>query len=346
MRRWRCLCVLCVIAVSGCAQPTFDLLTPPEPPVVWPESPDPARVRYVGELKGSDDLPRRKTLSESWNELLYGPGKPSRLVTPHAVAVHAVKDRVAVADTNAKCVHVFDLDRRKYVRHDGWGEAGKAFECPVGVAWVGDDLWVADSKLHALAVLGAWGGGRLIAQDELKRPAGMAFCPADQLCYVCDAAAHVVLAFDTSGKCVKRLGSRGAGPAQFNYPSYIACGPGGVDGPAAVLVVVDTLNFRVQRLGLDGTALSVFGRKGDAAGDLALPKAAGVDSNGNVWVVDAHFENVQAFASNGTLLMAFGREGRERGEFWLPAGICIDAKRRMWIADTYNRRVQVFELLP
>jgi len=77
-----------------------------------------------------------------------------------------------------------------------------------------------------------------------------------------------------------------------------------------------------------------------------LPKGVAVGPDGNVWVVDAHFENVQAFAPDGRLLLAVGREGHAPGEFWLPAGICVDAKRRIWIADTYNSRVQVFELLP
>ena len=102
----------------------------------------------------------------------------------------------------------------------------------------------------------------------------------------------------------------------------------------------------MQRLGVDGTVLGTFGRKGDAAGDFALPKGVAFDPQGNIWVVDAQFENVQAFTSGGQLLLAIGGEGRGIGEFSLPAGICIDAKGRIWIADTYNRRVQVFELLP
>ncbi|MEZ6085720.1 MAG: hypothetical protein R3E58_17650 [Phycisphaerae bacterium] len=68
----------------------------------------------------------------------------------------------------------------------------------------------------------------------------------------------------------------------------------------------------------------MFGRKGDAAGDLALPKGVAYDASGNIWVADAHFENVQAFTTQGELLMAFGEEGTGVGEFWLPAGVFID----------------------
>jgi sugar lactone lactonase YvrE len=91
--------------------------------------------------------------------------------------------------------------------------------------------------------------------------------------------------------------------------------------------------------------MGMIGRKGDAAGDLALPKGVAIDREGNVWVVDAHFENVQIYSSTGQLLLAVGQEGNKPGEFWLPAGMCIDRQNRVWIADTYNRRVQVFELI-
>ena len=335
-----------VAATAGCSRPVVDPLTPPEPPVVWPSSPDRARVRYLGELKGSDDYPRRRTLSERWDELLHGPSQPSKLVSPHGVAVHADGDRVAIADTNGMCVHVFDLAGKAYTRWDGCGEPVEALACPVAAAWVGDALWVADAKLHAVAVIPSSGKGRFVGRDALARPAGMAFCGANGLCYVTDAGAHAVLAFDRQGKLIARFGSHGSGAGQFNYPSHIACASAHPGAPAGTLIVADALNFRVQRLGLDGKPLGAFGRKGDAAGDFGLPKAAAADADGNIWVVDAHFENVQAFTTDGKLLLAFGREGRGQGEFWLPAGICIDAKRRMWVADTYNRRVQVFELLP
>ncbi|MBN1343778.1 MAG: hypothetical protein JXQ73_13935 [Phycisphaerae bacterium] len=344
-----------LLLVSGCSEPAVELLTPPEPPVVWPKPPDQARVRYLGELKSSEDLHRRKRFSERWNDLVYGPKEPSRLVSPHAVAVHPDGQRVAIADTNGKCVHVFNLSDRSYVRKDGCGQPPESFECPVAVAWADEALWVADSQLHAVGVIEAFGEGRFIGRDQLTRPAGLAFCRTNQLCYVCDAGAHAVLAFDRSGKLIAQFGSRGTGPGQFNFPSHIACGPGasggaigggGSGGSEEVLVLVDSLNFRVQRLSLTGSPLGVFGRKGDAAGDLALPKGAALGPDGNIWVVDAQFENVQAFSPEGKLLMSLGSEGQGAGQFWLPGGICIDAKRRLWVADTYNRRVQVFELLP
>lgn len=330
--------VALLFAAAGCSQAPVSPLTPPSPPVVWPKPPDVARVQYLGSLVGGQSLRAKKSLSETWDELLHGPKPPEVFVTPHAVAVHPDCQRVAVADTNAACVHLLDLQAGKYERLTAVGRSDR-LQCPVGVAWVGASIWTADSKARAVAALGS-PASRWIRNEFLERPAGIAFCPENRLCYVSDSAGHGILAFDEQGTCVLRFGTHGNGPGQFNGPSHIACGP----GPA--LVVADSLNSRLQYLGPDGTFIAQIGRKGDAAGDLSLPKGVAFDPQGNIWVVDAHFENVQAFTPDGRLLMSFGHEGQGIGEFSLPAGVAIDAKGRIWVADTYNRRVQVFELLP
>lgn len=327
-----------LLIAMGCQKPYTDPLAPTGPPIVWPDPPDPPRVRYLGAITGSPDIDPRKTISQKWNELFYGPESPEMLVTPHAVAVHANGTRVAVADSQAGCVHTFELERRTYRVVTSIGESKERLRAPVAVAWINDDLWIADAREHAIAIVPGEGTPRWIGNDTLERPAGMTWCRDNNLCYVSDSGAHAIVAFDRTGNAVLQFGSRGAEPGQFNYPSHMTSASG-------MLIVADSLNFRIQVLGVDGSPMTAFGRQGDAAGDLSLPKGVAVDADGNIWVVDAHFENVQAFTPEGQLLLAVGREGSEPGEFWLPAGLCIDAKNRMWVADAGNRRLQVFELL-
>lgn len=333
------MAVALVAAVTGCAGPASELFTPAKTPVVWPKEPDAPRIRFLGEIRSGTELRTKKTLAEAFNEVLFGPAAPRRLINPYAVAVHADGNRVAVADTNGGCVHVIDTAKQAYVRRDACGAKGEGLQCPVGVAWVGDTLCVADSKRHGVAIYDANGVGRWIGRDVLQRPAGLAHCSTNDLLYVSDAGADAIVAFERDGRLVFQFGSRGPGPGQFNLPAQIACGPDGA------IAVADSLNFRVQRFAADGSFAAAFGQKGDAAGDLALPKGIAFDPEGNLWVVDAQFENVQGFTADGKLLLAFGQEGQGPGQFWLPAGICIDARRRMWIADSYNRRVQAFELM-
>lgn len=328
-----------LLGMSACAPARSDFLSPTGPPIVWPEAPDTPRVRYLGELKSADDVRDAHDTGRFWRELLTGPQPQPRLITPHAVAVHDDRNIVAVADTNAHCVHLFDLTSRSYSRFERISSDGGTLDAPVAVCWVGEELWVADANLKAIVVYDPSAETPRVIEGKLQRPAGLAYCAGEDLVIATDSAAHQVVVFDRAGEIVRRIGSHGSGSMEFNHPSHVACAPDGS------IVVSDSLNFRVQRMTTNGLPLGSIGRKGDAAGDFALPKGVAVDRHGHIWIVDAQFENIQAFTRDGQLLMSFGREGQGSGEFWLPAGICIDRKNRMWVADSYNRRVQVFELI-
>jgi len=328
-----------LILANGCASPKPEWTLSRADGPVWPAPPEQPRIQYLNELRGTEGFGNRAGAPAGWRRLLFGPDPPISLVTPHAVAVHPTRSLVAVADTNGGAVLVFDLDRHKVERVPCRAADDAPIGCPVGVAWKGEALYIADSKPPRVIVKEAAGQRRVLGEGQLIRPAGLAACTEQDRIYVADAGSHSVFAFDSAGTLLFRTGARGVGTGEFNFPSQIACAPDGS------LVVADSLNFRVQQLRADGSPIAAFGQKGDAAGDFALPKGVAVDPDGNIWVVDAHFENIQAFTPGGQLLLAFGGEGAGPGQFWLPAGIHIDPRRRLWIADTYNRRVQVFQIL-
>lgn len=330
--------ILVIALLAGCGQPRSDFLQPQGEPVVWPAPPDPARVRYLDALVGGADIGVRKDAGQVWRELLYGPVPQRKLITPYAVAVDAGGQRVAVCDTNAHGVHLFDLQRCEYEFLSQC--AGRMLESPAALCWSGGQLWVADAVAGAVAIYDMdKNNQRWLGEKLFERPTGLVFSPVNELIYVADAQRDCIQIFDRHGGHILTFGSPGGGPRQFNRPMHLACLP---DGD---LVVADTLNFRVQILGPDGQFKAQFGQKGDAPGDFALPKGLAVDSAGHIWVVDGHFENVQAFDRDGRLLMTLGGEGQGPGQFWLPAGACIDVRNRLWVADSYNRRVQVFQLL-
>ena len=99
----------------------------------------------------------------------------------------------------------------------------------------------------------------------------------------------------------------------------------------------------VQVFDPNGKYLSSIGGPGDSTGYFQRPKDLGLDSDGNLYVVDALFDTVQIFDSSGEFLLNFGKEGEGDGEFWLPSGIAIDEQDRVYVADSYNSRVQIFK---
>lgn len=343
-------------SAAGCARPAGPIFEPPATPISWPGPPDEPRIHYVGQLSTSADLKAARPLGDAIHDALFGRKPVMGMLHPFAVESDQ-RDRLFVADSGGRVVHVFDLARRKY---EQWSPAPSAgFVNPVGLARAADGrLFVADSAASLIwifdaagNVLDAWG------QDELIRPCGMAYDDTTSTLFVADAGNHQVVLFDRAGQPFARIGGRGTALGQFNFPVDVLIDHRGR------LYVSDSLNCRIQqfvperadgagdagdsRMPVASTLQYVprlqIGSRGDMPGYFSRPKGIAVDREDHLYVIDAQFEAVQVYSSEGVLLMAFGREGRGPGEFWLPSGIHIDSSDRLWIADTFNQRIQVFD---
>jgi len=334
------LAVLAAVMLSGCATPPGVVFEAAADAPAWPTPPDQPRIRYVGQLRTDDDLKAGRSGLQRLGDAIFGRKAVQGMVSPMAVCTDGA-ERVFIADSGAQMVHVLDLGSR---RHERWAptEPAARFIQPVGIAC--DDsgrVLVSDSQASQVVALTSEGKvAGILGRGSLRRPCGLSVDPRTQRIFVADAGAHQVVVLNPDGTESARIGERGGGPGQFNYPTNVA-----FDG-AGRLYVSDSLNFRVQVFDTDLRPLSQIGRKGDMPGYFAQPKGLALDSADHLYVVDANFEAVQLFDQRGSLLMNFGREGSGPGEFWLPAGMYIDPKNRIWIADSYNRRVQVFDYLP
>lgn len=335
-----CLASL-LIGIGGCKTGDAPKFTFAGTGLVWPGPPDPPRIRYLGEITGEASLGRQKSIGESLAELVRGPRPEVRLSTPVAVAVDG--SRVWIADPahpGGPCIHALDLDT------GNWSPLrtadGLALRWPMDIAVRSGRLAIADARSAVIFVQGDPANRfRAIGSGALVRPSGVAWDESG--IWVLDSGAHGIVCFDESGRELRRFGVRGSEPGAMNFPAALCLVRG--DAGERLLAVADAMNFRVQLLDESGGARSVFGKKGDAAGDFSLPRDVAADSEGHLYILDNQFENVQIFDRAGALLMAFGRGGRGAGQFNLPTGITIDAADRIWIADTYNRRVQVFAYL-
>jgi len=180
-----------------------------------------------------------------------------------------------------------------------------------------------------------------VLNDSLTfdRPTGVAYSPVNQEIWIVETNAHRMTVLDQNGNFIRRIGSRGTAPGEFNYPTSIW-----IDNSGKVFIV-DAMNFRIQVFSADGNVLSVFGEPGDATGYFARPKGIATDSQGNIYVADALYHTVQIFDMLGNFLYNFGSQGRGEGEFWMPSGIYIDQQDYIYVADSYNSRVQIFQFI-
>ncbi len=324
-----------LVGLTGCQAPGV-IFEPQPADLRWPAPPEPARIRYVGQLETSADLKPGRSFGQGFVETLVGAPDARSMLSPFAVCTDGA-GRLFVSDTNAQVVHVFDLESRAYAE---WRPQG-GFAQPVGVAIDGRGrLLVSDSVagcLYAFGTDGEFLGP--IGSDFLERPCGLVVDPRSQRILVTDSASHSLVVLDADGGLIERIGGRGTELGRFNYPTNVAIGQDGR------VFVADTLNSRVQVFDADLQPVGEIGGRGDMPGNFSQPKGVALDSEDHLYVVDAHFEIVQVFDREGQLLLALGGEGRGPGQFWLPAGIHIDANDRIWIADSYNRRVQVLDYL-
>jgi sugar lactone lactonase YvrE len=291
-----------------------------------------------------DDFKASKKPSKLLKVLLGGdaPGsQPSgALVKPYGVAV-APDGRMYVADTVSRRVFVFDAELKTvgFLGENG----GARLSRPIGVA-VDEHgtVFVADGMLRRVFAFAPDGRMTLAIghEGELTNPSGLAVDSTHKRLYVADAAKHQILSYSTvDGSAGPTLGTRGADPGQFNFPTNLA-----VDARGR-LYVTDTLNFRIQIFDADGQFVRMFGTIGDTPGSLNRPKGIAVDSEGHIYVVDASFNNFQIFDQDGRLLLFVGTGGSRSGEFFLPAGLTIDKHDHIYVADQGNSRVQVFQYL-
>ena len=86
-----------------------------------------------------------------------------------------------------------------------------------------------------------------------------------------------------------------------------------------------------------------IGHQGDSTGALFRPKAVSVDSEGDLYIVDAQWGVVQVFNRQGQLLYYFGERGTHAGQFQLPTGVFIDRADHVYVVDSYNHLIQVFQ---
>lgn len=320
-----------LVLLTGCA--ATGTVEPERPPLVWPTSPEPARIAYVSAFSRPVDLGIEQTFLQRLRNFIFG-DEENRMVRPMAVTESG--GALFVADPGAKGVHRFDRVKGNYALIGGPG--GSPLPSPVGLARGAEgEIYVADSRLGQVLVIppGAGEARPLELEGELLQPTGLAYDTATRRLFVVDTRSHRINVFSPQGNRLASIGQRGNGPGQFNYPTMLWLSDRGQ------LLVTDSLNYRVQILDGEGRFLKQFGHLGDGTGDAARQKGIATDRDGHLYIVDSLFHAVQVFDEDGRFLLTVGVQGQDRGEFWLPAGIYIGADDLIFVADAYNRRVQV-----
>ena len=131
------------------------------------------------------------------------------------------------------------------------------------------------------------------------------------------------------------IGSRGVGIGEFNKPRSVA-----VDAQDNVYAV--DMTGRVQKFSPEGKYLLSWQMPQT---DLGKPKGMGCDREGNIIVVEPHYQRVNHFTPDGKLVAQWGCRGTNEGCFILPRGVAENSRGEFFVCEYMGaERVQRFAI--
>ena len=334
------LFLVAVLLLSGCAAKSGV-----KPRYFWPIGGLEPKVEYIDFYEADKDVkPQEGALAQAI--LGVERGIPI-FASPHGVGSRG-DDVFAVTDPGLAKVVVIDLIKGEIRKLKNLEGNDFNFPLPMAVVYrpVGGGYVSETNK----SVVHRFNADEVVVQefgeeDGLNRPNGMAFDAQHRLLYVADTLNHQIAVYTEDGVLQRRIGKRGNGEAEFNFPLDVALAPNGD------LVILDSLNARVQVLHPDGSFVRMFGERGTAAGSFKLPKGIAVDGFGHVYVTDGQAHRFVIFDLDGKYLLSIGTqslvsEGQiHPGGLDMPKGIATDPDGKLFIVDSLNRIVHRYQFL-
>lgn len=292
-------------------------------------------ISWVGQYPPVTGKNRKRTKT-GFVDFVFGKSTSSQLTKPVALLA-ASPDTMWVLDQGNGVIYQIRKKSSEIAHYKN--KEYKSFVSLVATcALPGNRILFTESYLNKIFLFSPDKKTLSVLNDTLSldRPTGIAWSAATREIWVVETNAHRISVLNEQGQLLRRIGQRGTGPGEFNFPASIW-----IDDTGKVFVV-DAMNFRIQIFSKEGTFLSKFGQLGDVTGSFARPKGIATDSKGNIYIADALFNTIQIFDVSGRFLYNFGEQGQGDGQFWMPAGIYVDRHDNIYVADTYNARVQVF----
>lgn len=283
----------------------------PDSLVIFPPPPDTTRIQFLTHFSSSADLEGKVG---GFHRFLFGDEAPQPMLKPYGLTVH--KEKVYICDTGLGGLVIMDLEEGsfEYFIPGGKGQLKLPINCCIderGYLFVADanrgQIIVFDSELNYLHAFG---------EGEDFRPTDVAVHRGR--IWVANVQDHALYVYGTDNYDL--IGLRPDLEAEedgFIRQATNIC------IHDEVLYVSDFGDFNIKKFSMGGDYLGAIGGYGNAPGTFTRPKGLAPDREGNLYVVDAAFENVQIFNRNGDLLMHFGGAYEGAGAMWLPAAVEI-----------------------
>ena len=164
--------------------------------------------------------------------------------------------------------------------------------------------------------------------------------------YVADENANLVHVYSTEGQYLQAYGAS----ADYNLlrPNSVSV------LPDDELLVVDTWNYRILHLDLQGQLLTSWGIAGEYGFDAPVepkdafwgPRDVASNSAGAIFIADTGNKRIRVYSLEdgaAVYLYDIGSGGSGPGQLDEPSGLALHADGRLFVADAWNRRISVFD---
>jgi DNA-binding beta-propeller fold protein YncE len=302
--------------------------------LVWPAPPAPAKIKWLNEIKNEFDIGAKK--KRAFVDRLAGKSEDVLWLNRPLSTAFDPQGNLFVGDMEQGVI-MFDFQNKKVVNFSQ--TSGRSIGVPVGVAADSSLVFATDANSNSLNIFDKKGQfiSALTEAHGVNHPVGVAVDEEKDLVILVNQASHEIWLLNRQLKLLKKVGKRGGGPGEFNYPTYVTI----IKDKG--FAVVDTGNFRVEIFDFNGKFINQFGKSGDVSGMFSRPKGIACDPDGNLYITDANFCNFQVFRQDGQVLTFVGDLGAGPAKFNTPTGITISNGGVIAVADQLNSRVQLFQ---
>ena len=281
------------------------------PPVYYPEQTDSAKVQYLTSFTSSFDIQKKQS---SFNKAMVGNVAPLSIVKGYGVEYH--KGRIYVSDIGFGGFDVLDLNTKAftYFKPQGRGKLKGSVNASLDANGNIYAVDISEKKVNYYTkehkYLGSFGTKENIAPSDVK--------VLNDKIWVCDSKGNRINVYDKATKSFLDYFPKAAeGDDNFLFsPTNLDVGPDKI-------YVSDMGDGTVKVYNYQGDHIQTIASFGIQMGQLYRPKGVAVDKEGNVYVVDANFQNIQIFDKEGKLLLFFGGPTGDRGGMYLPTSVAI-----------------------
>lgn len=291
------------------------------------------------------DVIRFYNMSNSTWSTILGSGGTGIDQYKDVTDIKVKNNKIYTVDDLLHRVQIYDTQTSMWTSFGSQGSGSNQLKSPMGLA-VNDqgDLYVADSGNDRVQIYNigtsTWSsiGTSGTGLGQFSWPWGIAV-DAENNVYVTDIDNNNLQKYNSNTHSWSVIAVGGTGINQLENPTDVDIGQ---DGKIYIYDLSSTGYIKIFDP-VENTWTGI-GTRGDGLGQFIFSDKAAIDSQGNIYTVNAYSRRVQIYNPTTNTWLTSGKQGEDPGELNFPQGMSVDTNGNIYVADTRNQRIQIYNV--